>query len=188
LPVLAYGLHISPVKPIGPGIQEGNSVLYLLLKLLVKGQILPGGGVDVVLSPVAWAGWVGLLVTMINLMPIGQLDGGHIASAYFGDRYNRAAAILHRALPLMAVVAGGYATWELWGRVPVIAALLLGLQAGFPWILWSLVLLIIRRLSGGIYHPPVGEAQLGAGRRLLCLVMALVFVLILAPIPIRSTV
>jgi membrane-associated protease RseP (regulator of RpoE activity) len=187
VPVLAYGLHLSPVKPIGPGILEGNSVLYLLLKLIIKGAILPGGGQDVVLSPVAWAGWVGLLVTMINLMPIGQLDGGHIATAYFGDRYNRVSAFLHRALPAMALLSGGYATWELSGKGPAWAALLLGLQAGFPWILWSLVLLIIRRLSGGIYHPPVGGEPISAGRRLLCRAMLAVFALILIPIPIRRT-
>ncbi len=186
VPVLAYGLHLSPVKPIGPGILEGNSILYLLMKLALKGKILPGGGLDVNLGPVAWAGWVGLLVTMINLMPIGQLDGGHVATAYFGDTYNRVSRFLHRALPAMAVVAGGYATWELWGKGPG-KALLLGAQAGFPWLLWSLILLFIRRVSGGVYHPPVGAAPLSGGRRALCLLMLVVFVLILVPIPIRMT-
>jgi membrane-associated protease RseP (regulator of RpoE activity) len=194
IPVLAYGLHLSPVRPIGPGILEGNSVLYLGLKLVLKGKILPGGGLDVNLGPVAWAGWVGLLVTMINLMPIGQLDGGHIATAYFGDRYNRVSHFLHRALPAMAVVAGSYHTWELWGQSVVgsgakgaLKAILLGAQAGFPWLLWSLILLLIRRISGGVYHPPVGAAPLSAARRFLCVAMLVVFVLILVPIPIRMT-
>jgi len=179
--------HLAGQADRPGGILEGNSVLYLLLKLLVKGKILPGGGLDVTLNPVAWAGWVGLLVTMINLMPIGQLDGGHIATAYFGDRYNHVSKVLHRALPAMALLAGGYATWELWGRGSAWKALLLGVQAGFPWILWSLVLLLIRRLSGGVYHPPVGAAPLGAGRRSLCRLMLVVFALILVPIPIRTT-
>ena len=60
-----------------------------MLKRLVTGAWLPNGQRDVIIHPMAFAGWAGLLITMINLLPIGQLDGGHIASAYFGNRYNR---------------------------------------------------------------------------------------------------
>ncbi len=90
VPVILYGLHRSPVGPLVPGgEQEGNSLLYALLKHAATGAWLPDGKRDVFLHPTAWAGWVGLLVTMINLIPIGQLDGGHIATAYFGNRYGR---------------------------------------------------------------------------------------------------
>ena len=189
VPVLFYGVHLAPLGAVGPGLLEGNSLLYLGVKYLVKGQILPGNGLDIQLnhSPVAWAGWLGLLVTMINLMPIGQLDGGHIAFAYAGDRYGRISRWLHRALIPLGVGVGLYVALDL-GRGLGFGGLALGigLQAGFPWLLWGGLLQLFRRLSGGRYHPPVGEEELGAGRRRLCVVMLVIFALICVPIPMRQ--
>ena len=82
---------------------EGNSILYALLKRLVRGRGCPTASATSSLHPMAYAGWAGLLVTMINLLPIGQLDGGHIATAYFGNRYGRFAERLRRLLPIGAV-------------------------------------------------------------------------------------
>jgi membrane-associated protease RseP (regulator of RpoE activity) len=186
LPVLAYGIHLSPVQPIGgPGLLEGNSVLYLLVKYAVKGLWLPGNGVDVMLDPVAWAGWVGLLVTMLNLMPIGQLDGGHIAHAFFGSVHNRISEWLHYGLLGMFVLAFGLSSWELSENHPLGQALHEGFQAGIPWLVWALVLALMKRLSGGAYHPPVGEQPLSPGRKLLSLGMLALFLLLLIPIPLR---
>jgi membrane-associated protease RseP (regulator of RpoE activity) len=90
IPVLYFGLQLSEVKVIqGLGFQEGNSLLYAGLKFLAKGVWLPHEGRDVALHPTALAGWGGLLVTMINLLPIGQLDGGHIATALQSDGARR---------------------------------------------------------------------------------------------------
>jgi membrane-associated protease RseP (regulator of RpoE activity) len=186
VPVLAYGIHLSPVNPVGPGLLEGNSILYLTLKYLIKGAILPGGGMDVNLHPMAWAGWVGLLVTMINLLPIGQLDGGHVAFAYFGDRYERAARTIHRLLPLLALLAMTITVLQLWGKEPSGYLLLFGFNAGLPWLVWTLMIQILKRVSGGRYHPPVGEQDLSPGRRKLCLAMMVIFVLILVPVPMRA--
>ncbi len=192
IPVLAYGIHLSPVKTISKGGEvtalEGSSLLYFAIKLAVKKAILPGGGKDVVLHPVAWAGWVGLLVTMINLMPIGQLDGGHVAFAYFGDGYGRVSDLLHRGLPVLAVTASTYAVLELYAKAPSFAFAARGnWQAGLSWLIWWGLLQLIRRASGGRPHPPVGEEPLSRGRRLLCLGMIVVFFLILVPIPMRAT-
>lgn len=187
IPILAYGVHLSSVQPQGPGFLEGNSVLYLTLKYLVKGAILPGGGQDVFLHPMAWAGWVGLLVTMINLMPIGQLDGGHIAFAYFGNQYHRVSALLHRGLPGLAIVASGYAIYDLNHKVPWAIAFRLGWVAGLSWIIWWFMLKLLKRLSGGQYHPPIGDDPLSPGRRWLCVMMIVIFFLILVPIPMRAT-
>lgn len=186
LPVLAYGIHTSPVQPTTPlAMLEGNSILYLALKYLIKGAILPGGGVDVFLSPMAWAGWVGLLVTMLNLMPIGQLDGGHIAQAYFGKAHNVSSVWLHRGLLLMFVIASSYSVWEQSQANSLGMALALGWSAGFPWFIWWGLLKLMKRATGGQYHPPVGDAPLSPGRRIICLFMLLTFVLILVPIPLR---
>jgi membrane-associated protease RseP (regulator of RpoE activity) len=192
LPVLAYGIHLSPVGPLGGlgedqvGMLEGNSLLYLAVKLAVKGAILPGGGVDVQLHLVAWAGWLGFLVTMINLMPIGQLDGGHIAFAYFGDRYDRVSAWLHRLLPVLGLGVSAYVVLDLMSKTSVDRALGFGWSAGFPWLIWWGLLQLFRRISKGRYHPPVGEDPLTRGRRRLCVLMIVVFALIFVPIPMRA--
>ena len=113
IPVLIYGLQQSPVSVIpAQGTQEGNSILYLGLKYLIKGAWLPAGGKDVMLHPTAFAGWAGLLVTMLNLLPIGQLDGGHVATAYFGNRYARVARLFHRALPWLALLVFAWVSWS----------------------------------------------------------------------------
>ncbi len=78
--------------------QEGQSLLYWLMKRVIVGPIPEGS--DIYLHPTAYAGWGGLLITMLNLLPFGQLDGGHIAFALFGPRQNQAALWIRRALLL----------------------------------------------------------------------------------------
>lgn len=117
LPILIYGLATSEVGPLPvsePYLLEGNSLLYIFAKLLVFGQMLPSpDGLDVTLNNVAWAGWVGLLVTGLNLLPIGQLDGGHIAYALFGKQARTFYwPILVTLIVLMFLSEG--ATWGFW--------------------------------------------------------------------------
>lgn len=194
IPLLIWGLHLSPVQAPGPGgprgLIEGNSLLYIGLKYLVHGRYLPApDGTDVQLHPIAFAAWVGLLITMINLIPIGQLDGGHIAGSYLGDRHERWSGWLHRLLLLvgMAVLAAltfeGHAGGMGWGAAVERAG-----WAALPWLVWALLLLLMRRMAGGIYHPPVGEAPLSPGRRRLVLGMAIVFLLIFTPVPLRGAI
>lgn len=114
IPLLFYGLATSPVGPIlpGPHLLEGNSLFYALSKFWVFGQWLPGAGVDVQLNSVAWGAWIGLLVTMFNLLPVGQLDGGHIAYALFGPKAEWLAyAMMVLCLGLGIFVA---TTWLVW--------------------------------------------------------------------------
>jgi membrane-associated protease RseP (regulator of RpoE activity) len=192
IPVLCYGLAHSKVGAlVAGGQQEGNSILYAVLKHAVKGAWLPDGQRDVFLHPTAWAGWAGLLVTMINLIPIGQLDGGHVAVAYFGNRYNRFAGRLHRLLPLGAL---GVFLWVMhvlrleagahWDQT-VGAWFAMGATA--PWLVWYVLISLVRRLSRGEYHPPVDETPLPRSRRALFWVMVLVFVGVFMPVPFRLT-
>jgi membrane-associated protease RseP (regulator of RpoE activity) len=193
IPVILYGLARSQVLPLQPaGELEGNSILYAFLKHASKGLWLPDAHQDVFLHPTARAGWVGLLVTMINLLPIGQLDGGHVATAYFGNRYNTFARRLHALMPLVAV---GVFVWarhlygvEMGAHYDEGTALKLSLMAAVPWIVWFMLVGAVRRASGGENHPPVQPRPLPASRRALFWVMVVVFVSIFMPIPMRASV
>jgi membrane-associated protease RseP (regulator of RpoE activity) len=177
---------ISDVGPPKPGNYiEGNSVLYALIKYGVFGRWLPGGGVDVQLHPMAEAAWVGLLVTMINLMPIGQLDGGHVARAALGDGHEKWSARLHVALPIIAVVVtmvmvvvARDAGKDWTGSIRYAA------NGGIPWLVWTALLGWMRR-SAGVYHPPVGDVPLDSRRNKLAVAMLVLFLLIATPVPFR---
>ena len=193
IPVILYGLAHSTVGPLAPhGELEGNSILYAVLKHLVKGMWLPDGHQDVFLHPTAFAGWAGLLVTMINLLPIGQLDGGHVATAYFGNRYNVFARRLHRFMPLVGV---GVFFWvqhlvrvEMGARYRQDLGVNIALAAAFPWLIWYGLVGLVRRLGGGANHPPVQTRPLPRARKALFWLMVLVFVAIFMPVPFRETI
>jgi membrane-associated protease RseP (regulator of RpoE activity) len=194
IPVLVYGLSISPVQPlVGVGVQEGNSILYAVLKRAIHGAWLPGGGSDVMLHPTAMAGWAGLLVTMLNLLPVGQLDGGHVAIAFFGNRYGRASRILQNLLPVFAlgVAVAVYSDVvaelvRLGGALPV-SAVNIATAAGMPWLMWFVLLALLRRLSGGIDHPPVDDRPLPASRAGLFWLVFVTFAIIFMPVPLRAS-
>ena len=115
IPVLLIGLSMSSVEPLpttGQFMAEGNSLLYLALKFITFGQLLPSHGLDVVVSPIAFAGWAGILITGLNLIPAGQLDGGHIVYALVGQRYAR--YVLYAVLAALAVLAIFWQGWLLW--------------------------------------------------------------------------
>lgn len=169
LPVLLVGLAHSPVKEVtGHGLLEGQSLLYLGLKRLVLGVIPPGH--DVYLTPTAFAGWGGLLVTALNLIPIGQLDGGHVAYALFGERQQRIATVLLWCLPLLFL-------YNLWAHHSS--------EPGMIWLVWFVLLYLVRRFSG-TNHPPTDPGRLGTGRRVVAVVCLLLFVLIFMPTPLRE--
>jgi membrane-associated protease RseP (regulator of RpoE activity) len=189
VPILILGLSLSTVQPMSapePGMVvflEGNSLLYLLSKFAVFGQVLPGSGdpasamavlaelseallgtfdldtgLDVFISPVAMAGWAGLLVTALNLLPVGQLDGGHVAYSLWGQK----ARML---------------TW------PVIGLLvILGLFFWQGWLLWAGLLFFFGRS-----HPdPLDDVtRLDTPRKVVAVIVLLIFVLTFSPTPMR---
>ena len=88
IPAIAIGLRLSVVVPVSQ-IKEGtlrlaDPLLFSFIQRLVIGEVPET--CDIILHPIGYAGWVGLFVTALNLLPIGQLDGGHIAYALFGRR------------------------------------------------------------------------------------------------------
>lgn len=123
LPALYFGLQDAAAMPAGSsmGVHAGSSILLALMYQLANGG--DAGAAVIRLSPVAFAGWIGLFITALNLLPVGQLDGGHIAYGLFGQR--RARRISVGALLLM--LALGLTVWPgllMW-------AFLIALIAGF---------------------------------------------------------
>jgi membrane-associated protease RseP (regulator of RpoE activity) len=185
IPILLYGLATSYTDqisiPPGQGIQlEGNSILYLLSKLAVFGQLLPApasyggeniieywlryfftgrplpvGGTDVMLNQVAWAGWAGLLLTALNLIPAGTLDGGHVLYS-LGGRWAK------KLLPIILVTL-----------------LLLGLVFT-GWWLWAFLIFFLGRM----YAEPLDQiTPLNMGRKVMAVIGIIVFILIFIPVP-----
>jgi membrane-associated protease RseP (regulator of RpoE activity) len=177
LPVLAYGIAHSPVQPMQAGsyLQEGHSILYVLMLRVLKGPIPDGH--DIMLSPTAFAGWVGLLVTMINLIPARQLDGGHVACALLGERFDRLSRTLRRLLLPLGIGVG------LWYGLPAFRAGADATEAfgpGIQWLVWWLLLNLLGS-SDGREHPQPDPGLLSPARRGVALGTLLLFVLLFMP-------
>ncbi len=89
VPTLVVGLFLSEVTPgeTAEGLTFGSSILLALLSKMILGVTPYSEGVNILLHPVAFAGWIGLFVTALNLLPIGQLDGGHVIYSLFKFRH-----------------------------------------------------------------------------------------------------
>ena len=160
VPAVIYGLSVSKLVASLP--QEGTLIFgeSLLIKA-VGGLFFKGAasGYDVVVHPIAFAGWVGLLVTALNLFPIGQLDGGHILYSIIGSKVKR------------------YAKFILLGFI---------IMGTFFWIGWFVWALLISFL--GLNHPPVMDegVPLSRGRKVLSALALIVFILSFIPAPIKG--
>jgi membrane-associated protease RseP (regulator of RpoE activity) len=155
LPALAIGLAFSKVVP---NIAHQGSLQFGMpaLQWLLQKAIFPGvRAADIYLHPVARAAWVGMFATAMNLLPIGQLDGGHILYSFFPKRHKTiSSAVCVAMLPL---------GWKFWPG----------------WILWAVVLGILGRR-----HPMVYDStELTAGRRKLGWIALVIFVLCIAYAP-----
>jgi membrane-associated protease RseP (regulator of RpoE activity) len=99
IPIYAWGIarsHPVSIDSLGGGMELGESLMTRLLDRCFAPPLPDGMELD--LSPLALAGWFGMFITMLNLLPIGQLDGGHVAFALFGPRQNRVAQWAHRSM------------------------------------------------------------------------------------------
>jgi Zn-dependent protease len=128
IPILLLGLATSQVQMTPSGetfMREGNSILYYLAKFVVFGRFLPHGNEDVFINQFAQAGWTGLFVTALNLIPVGQLDGGHVMYTLWGRRARR---IFMPIILMLGVLAFYYPSWLLW----TIILLVLGRTYAIP--------------------------------------------------------
>jgi membrane-associated protease RseP (regulator of RpoE activity) len=166
VPLVIIGLKLSEVVPLernGGGLELGNSLLFLGLARWVLG--VDPNSVTVNLHPMAFAGWLGLFVTALNLLPVGQLDGGHVIYALFGGRR-------HRLISSVFVI-GGFLT--------VLASIALHLDFWGGWLLWAVLLVAL-----GLGHPSTTDSTtpLGPRRRVAAWLTIGLFVVTFSPVPI----
>ena len=169
IPFLFYGIahslpaHLHEVtgpvtgaESVGLILLPGHNLAIELVAWLFHGRLAPGMVLN--LHPVAYGAWLGLFATALNLLPLGQLDGGHILYAATGPLQRRLALPLWIALGLMGYYWPG-------------------------WLFWCLIILLI-----GLRHPPVYDERepLDAKRRVLAWLALVMFVLSFMPVPIRD--
>ena len=183
IPIVLYGLSISTlgaIQSVPGGFIEGNSLIYLFSKFAIFQKFLPepasfgdsgaffywlkyfftgqpaiSSGVDVYISPVAMAGWAGLLVTSLNLIPAGQLDGGHVIGALLGSQKTKLLPVILATLGILGLYWSG-------------------------WWLWAFILL----LTGNRSIEPLDDVtELDSKRKILGFLMVIIFILVFIPVP-----
>jgi membrane-associated protease RseP (regulator of RpoE activity) len=158
-PAVALGLYLSEVRPLSHGLEGG---LSLGSSLLFDGLARLVVGVDphdatILLHPIALAGWFGILVTFLNLLPVGQLDGGHVIYALLGRRHRQIARVF-----LLIIIAMGFLGWE-------------------GWFVWALMLAVVLRVD----HPDTldPDTPLDPRRKLAAWATIGIFALTFMPVP-----
>ncbi|MFO7891701.1 MAG: site-2 protease family protein [bacterium] len=157
IPSIVIGLKMSQVVTVGSlgenAITLGDSLLFSLLSRAVLGYIPEGQ--DVLLHPLAYAGWVGLLVTALNLLPIGQLDGGHVIYSLFRNKSKLFSFFFYSVLLVVCL---------------------------FFYVGWILVLILLAIFRK---HPPTMNdyVPLDRKRKILGIIVLVVFVLSFTPVP-----
>ncbi|MBI4690743.1 MAG: site-2 protease family protein [Nitrospirae bacterium] len=160
LAAVIIGLPLSkvmPAKQVAGSLSLGDSLLFSFLSRLIVGEI--PDSYDILLHPIAFAGWIGFFVTALNLIPVGQLDGGHVAYAILGNRHTNVSKLL-----VLIMLILGFFFWE-------------------GWLIWAVLLLIL-----GLKHPPVlyWETPLDDRRRAICWTTIIIFVVTFIPVPFKA--
>jgi Zn-dependent protease len=160
LPFIAYGLMHSTPVPLEETKDEITFFMPLAMQVIAKLLLGELGNASLEAHPLAMAGWIGLFVTSLNLLPMGQLDGGHVVRALFPRRYR----LVYRLTFLLLLLA--FVIWP-------------------GWLLWAVVAYFITRLE----HPgPLNDVTpLDTRGRLLALAALLLLVLTFMPVPFIST-
>ena len=156
LPAVFYGLSLSEVRPLvhtPGGLELGDSLVFRWLTHLALG-VAPAD-VTILLHPIALAGWFGLFVTFLNLLPVGQLDGGHVVYALLGRS--------HRWVARVSVVV-------------IVSLAFLGWQG---WMVWAVLVTLL-----GLDHPPtVDDTPLDPLRRIAAWATIALFAVTFMPVP-----
>jgi len=187
LPILFIGLKMSQVVPLsefenGSVIRLGSSLLFEFFVDITLGSETIKEGEDIMLHPMAFAGWIGLFVTAINLIPSGQLDGGHLIFSLFSKKIH--SLFSHASIVLLIILGMGSKPFmNLFQTLGIDVQKLSNdfiLEGWFGWLIWVFALIVI-----GTSHPPTKyeEEDIGIKRKLLALLTLLVFIGCFIPIP-----
>lgn len=156
VPIIFIGISHSRIvqkEVLQTGMVLGEPLIFKFVSWLVFGPI--AGQLDILVHPMAFAGWFGLLATAFNLFPIGQLDGGHILYAMLGKKSYYA------------------------GVGSIIVILLLGIKYWQGWLFWALIVTLI-----GLRHPPIFvDEKMDLKRKILAAVALLIFLVSFTPAP-----
>ncbi|MCA1558972.1 MAG: site-2 protease family protein [Acidobacteria bacterium] len=162
IPMLFLGLSLSEVLPAPPQLDAvylGEPLLFQWFTRLVLGTVQDGYSLNA--HPLVFAAWLGMLATALNLLPFGQLDGGHISYALFG-----------RASSYISIATVGTA--------------LVMTFVTISWLLLTLMMLVMLFVLGPGHPRVIHEYEpLGPGRRRLALVALVILVICFTPVPIR---
>jgi len=161
LVAVIVGIYFSEIKPLPPAGGEipipifGDSILFALIVKIIHGT-LPQGQ-DIFLSPYAWAGWIGFLITSLNLMPLGQLDGGHILYSLTGRKQL-------------------YFGWTAFTGLVVLSFFWYG------WILWIIMALSFLMIA----HPPIEKTcELSIAEKIMGWGCMVIFLITFIPVPVK---
>jgi membrane-associated protease RseP (regulator of RpoE activity) len=136
------------------------------LQYFFSGHPIPYGGIDVQLNPVALAGWGGLLVTALNLVPVGTLDGGHVAYGLFGEKARKIFPVMIGILIALSFL-------------PAVLTLSLA-SFNYSWLLWVVILYWL----GNVRTTPLDDiTELDPARRALGIIVLILFILLFTPVP-----
>jgi membrane-associated protease RseP (regulator of RpoE activity) len=182
---LLYSHHLpQDVSMEGSSIQLGSSLIFGMLSRLALGTPADGSSLvhlistrqdmvpyftvvagNIGLHPVAFAGWVGLYITSINLLPIGQLDGGHILYSLFGRRQEKISTFIFALLIVLGVIVFLETSWP-------------------GWFLWVFFIFFLAKIP----HPPVVDESvpLGKTRYIIGISTLIIFLLTFIPDPVRA--
>jgi membrane-associated protease RseP (regulator of RpoE activity) len=156
LPIIFIGISNSRIvekETLQTGMALGEPLIFKLIAWIVLGPA--AGQHDILVHPMAFAGWFGLLATAFNLFPIGQLDGGHILYALIGKKSYYA------------------------GVASIIVLLLLGIKYWPGWLFWALIVILI-----GLRHPPLfADEKIDLKRKILAAIALLIFLVSFTPAP-----
>ena len=160
VPALILGLFLSDIvekSDIQGALILGDSILMKILTWVTHPDLMESQ--DIMLHPIAFAGWIGLLVTMLNLLPIGQLDGGHVAYAMLGEKQ------------------------KLIGQTAFILLVPLSFLS-INWLVWGLLLLLLMRT---VKHPPIQDIHipLSESDKRIGYICLLIFILCFIPAPFK---
>jgi membrane-associated protease RseP (regulator of RpoE activity) len=212
VPAVIVGLSRSELIPVEGGlggIELGDSLLFMALTKLVVGTVPEGH--TVLLHPVAFAGWLGFFVTSLNLLPMGQLDGGHVVYGIFGQGHRLISRVVFLGLTvwgLHAVFLRHEVPAVLWALAFLLVALriawtprvrpagpsllvmllLVGVWQGFApdtsvWLVWAALMTFLK-----LDHPPTWDARIPLGTKRLVAgwIALLVFIATFTPLPFKE--